>query len=128
MLAPSVTHHENPRQAARIGRAELRLACPEGAWRGEAGDALPRATWYQATRHTFASQWVMGNGSIQKLATVFGHCAAEVTNDCAHLHPDAFAGPPLDLARGPAGVVPLPEGPGLVHERPTVEAAEAGIG
>jgi hypothetical protein len=29
--------------------------------------------WYQATRHTFASQWVMNGGSIEKLKEILGH-------------------------------------------------------
>jgi hypothetical protein len=31
------------------------------------GLARPGLGWYQATRHTFASQWVMAGGSIEKL-------------------------------------------------------------
>lgn len=26
---------------------------------------MPRITWYQATRHTFASQWALGGGTIE---------------------------------------------------------------
>jgi hypothetical protein len=43
-------------------------------------------TWYQCTRHTFASQWGMANGSIEKLAAVLGHSSTEVsagTRTCA---------------------------------------------
>ena len=35
-------------------------------------------TWYQCTRPTFASQWIMDNGSMEKLATVLGHSSTEV--------------------------------------------------
>jgi len=95
--------------------------------------ALPQVTWYQATRHTFASQWVMGNGSIEKLAAVLGHSSAEVTKHYAHLRPDLFrpddfARLPVDLARAPAEVVSLPAGPSVVHEPSTSAAQEAGIG
>ncbi|HEX9048979.1 MAG TPA: site-specific integrase [Anaeromyxobacter sp.] len=47
-------------------------------------------TWYQCTRHTFASQWVMANGSIEKLAAVLGHSSTEVTRRYAHLRPEHF--------------------------------------
>jgi integrase len=47
-------------------------------------------TWYQATRHTFASHWVMQGGSLEKLAHILGHSSTEVTKRYAHLRPDAF--------------------------------------
>lgn len=53
---------------------------------------LPHVTWYQATRHTFASQWVMDGGSIEKLSKVLGHSSVLVTERYAHLRPDAFGG------------------------------------
>jgi integrase len=52
---------------------------------------LPPLTWYQATRHTFASQWVLGGGSIEKLREVLGHCSVLVTERYAHLRVDLFA-------------------------------------
>lgn len=51
---------------------------------------LPRITWYQATRHTFASQWVLEGKPIGKLAAMLGHSEAEVTERYAHLGPDLF--------------------------------------
>jgi len=30
-------------------------------------------TWYNATRHTFASLWVMGGRSIEQLSLILGH-------------------------------------------------------
>lgn len=51
---------------------------------------LSDLTWYQATRHTFASQWVLGGGSIEKLATIMGHSSVVVTERYAHLRPDLF--------------------------------------
>ena len=39
----------------------------------------PGLNWYRCTRHTFASQWVMGNGSIEKLAAVLGHADISTT-------------------------------------------------
>jgi hypothetical protein len=37
-----------------------------------AASGLSRLTWYQATRHTFASQRVSGGGSIEKLKEFMG--------------------------------------------------------
>jgi integrase len=51
---------------------------------------LPRITWYQATRHTFASQWVLGGGSIEKLRVMMGHSTVQVTERYAHLRLDLF--------------------------------------
>ncbi len=59
--------------------------------------ALPRLDVYQATRHTFASQWVMADGSIAKLAAILGHSTTEVTKRYAHLIPGRFSA--NDLAR-----------------------------
>ncbi len=44
-------------------------------------------TGYQATRHTFASQWVLAGGSIEKLKEIMGHISVIVTEQYAHLHP-----------------------------------------
>ena len=52
--------------------------------------------WYEATRHTFASQWVMAGGSIEKLKEILGHYSVVVTERYAHLRPDLFS--PADLA------------------------------
>jgi integrase len=46
--------------------------------------------WYEATRHTFASQWVMGGGSIEVLKEILGHHSVVVTERYAHLKPDHF--------------------------------------
>jgi integrase len=51
---------------------------------------LPALTWYQATRHSFASQWVLAGGSIEKLATILGHGTTAVTERYAHMRPDLF--------------------------------------
>lgn len=51
---------------------------------------LPRLTWYQATRHTFASQWVLADGTIEKLRVVLGHSSVAITERYAHLRPDHF--------------------------------------
>jgi integrase len=51
---------------------------------------LPRLTWYQATRHTFASQFVLGGGTIEKLSKILGHASVTTTERYAHLRMDLF--------------------------------------
>lgn len=51
---------------------------------------LPALTWYQATRHTFASQFVLNGGSIEVLRQVMGHSSVVVTERYSHLKPDLF--------------------------------------
>jgi integrase len=51
---------------------------------------LPDLTWYQSTRHTFASHWVMDGRPIEKLRDILGHSTVQVTERYAHLSPDAF--------------------------------------
>lgn len=46
--------------------------------------------WYEATRHTFASQWVMNGGSIEKLKEILGHYSVVMTERYAHLRVDLF--------------------------------------
>src|SRR2546428_2145130 len=46
--------------------------------------------WYEATRHTFASQWVMAGASIEKLKEILGHYSVVMTERYAHLRPDSF--------------------------------------
>jgi integrase len=70
---------------------------------------LPKITWYQATRHTFASQFVLGGGSIELLSKVMGHASITTTEIYSHLRHDLFAekafdAVTVDLAR-PAGDV-----------------------
>jgi integrase len=58
---------------------------------------LPAMTWYQATRHTFASQWVLAGGSIEKLREAMGHSTVLVTERYCHLRGDVFTA--ADLGR-----------------------------
>ncbi len=44
--------------------------------------------WYEATRHTYASQYVMNGGSLAMLAQRLGHSTTEVTERYAHLQVD----------------------------------------
>lgn len=58
---------------------------------------LPSVTWYQATRHTFASQWVLSGGTLEKLRELMGHSTVIVTERYSHLKLDLFAD--ADLGR-----------------------------
>jgi integrase len=51
---------------------------------------LPELTFYEAGRHTFASQWVLNGGSIEKLREILGHSTVQVTERYAHLKPELF--------------------------------------
>jgi integrase len=69
-------------------------------------------TWYECTRHTFASQWVLGGGSIEMLKEILGHSSVQVTERYAHLRPDLFAPHMLgnlavDLAAGKGAAVEI---------------------
>lgn len=71
--------------------------------------------WYQATRHTYASQYVLAGGSLESLAALLGHSSTEVTQRYAHLRPDALARADVDriavdLTRGEGVVVALQDG------------------
>ncbi len=68
--------------------------------------ARPGLGWYEATRHTFASQWVLAGGSIEKLKEILGHYSVVVTERYAHLRPDLF--PASDLATIALNLVPSP--------------------
>lgn len=47
--------------------------------------------WYQATRHTFASQWVLHGGTLETLQDMMGHSSVVVTERYAHLIPGRFS-------------------------------------
>jgi hypothetical protein len=85
-----------------------------GAFRAESFKTcgLPALTWYQATRHTFASQFVLGSGSIEKLSKIMRHASVTTTERYAHLRTDLFRESDLDVVAvdlsTPAGnLVPL---------------------
>lgn len=70
---------------------------------------LAKLTWYQCTRHTFASQFVLGGGSIELLSKIMGHASVTTTEHYSHLRPDlfsekAFEAVTVDLSK-PAGNV-----------------------
>lgn len=51
---------------------------------------LPDMTWYEATRHTFASQWVLHGGTLEKLQEMMGHSSVTTTERYAHLIPGNY--------------------------------------
>jgi integrase len=53
--------------------------------------SLPKLTWYHATRHTFASHWVLRGGSIATLREVMGHSSVTTTERYAHLSPSKYS-------------------------------------
>jgi hypothetical protein len=55
------------------------------------GLSKPGLGWYEATRHTFASQWVLNGGSIEKLSRLMDHHSVVVTERYVHLRPDLFS-------------------------------------
>jgi integrase len=68
-------------------------------------------TWYQATRHTFASQWVIAGKHRGQLQVAMGHRSSEMTDRYTHLDPsyysaDSFAPLCGDLLQ-PEGVTSL---------------------
>ena len=72
---------------------------------------LPPLTWYQATKHTFGSHYVLRGGSYETLAVILGHGSAVVTQRYAHLRADRLR--PEDTSRAqvdlsPGRVVALP--------------------
>jgi hypothetical protein len=52
--------------------------------------SLPQITWYEATKHTFASHYLMNGGRIERLATILGHTDSEVTRRYSPLRVDLF--------------------------------------
>jgi len=61
--------------------------------RGELSEALLACklqdlTWYEATKHTFASHWLLRGRSIEHLAVILGHSDAETSRRYGHVRPD----------------------------------------
>jgi len=79
---------------------------------------MPAMTWYQATKHTMASQFTLGGGDIRTLQAILGHSSVTTTERYSHLHPDAFAGEGrrivVNLSPSEAGKV-LQIGPAVVQ-------------
>lgn len=54
-------------------------------------------TWYQSTRHSFASLWVLNGGTLEVLQKLLGHSSILVTQRYSHLKLDTFS--ESDLSR-----------------------------
>ena len=52
---------------------------------------LPPMTLYQCTRHTYASRFIMGGGSMEHLAKILGHSSVAISKHYAHMQ-DGFFG------------------------------------
>ncbi len=86
------------------------------------GLARPGLGWYEATRHTFASQWVLAGGSIEKLKEILGHYSVVMTERYAHLKPDLFSAKDmavLDLDLTASDAVPVQLGQSLGRTPPS---------
>jgi hypothetical protein len=57
----------------------------------EPDDVLARGLgWYECTRHTMASHFVMSGGSLETLRRILGHSTVLVTERYGHLRPGDF--------------------------------------
>jgi len=96
-------------QAAHISRDVLWDSLAEAL----ASLGLQAMTWYQATRHTFGSQWVMADRSMEKLSMILGHSSISITEKYyVHLRRDLFSERDLstldvDLGPSTATVAPI---------------------
>ena len=52
--------------------------------------ARPGLDWYAATRHTFASHYVMAGGTLEELQVLLGHASITITQRYSHLRHDLF--------------------------------------
>jgi integrase len=83
---------------------------------------LPRITWYQATRHTFASQFVLGGRGIELLPKMMGHASITTTEIYSHLRHDlcaekAFDAVRVDLSKPAGDVVSISRSSGTLGQR-----------
>ncbi len=88
----------------------------------------PGLNWYRCTRHTFASTWVRGGGSLEALATVMGHADPATTRRYAHLRVDLFreadlAAVSVDLSRPGGTVLELAARPGVSANKRNLSTA-----
>ncbi len=85
-----VDDKHTPGRRLRVVLSDLGLARPGFGLPDPAKPKAKQKLWYWCTRHTFASQWVMAGGSIEKLSKVMGHYSITVTERYAHLKPELF--------------------------------------
>ncbi len=63
---------------------------------------LPRMRFYEGTRHSAASAWVMGGLKLEKVSKILGHSDFRVTQRYAHLSPENMTVPDVVAFDGPA--------------------------
>lgn len=93
---------------------------------GREGCSLPPLSWYSCTRHSYASHFVMGGGSIERLRIIMGHESVTTTERYSHLSPSHFGARELsavvvDMSPAAGRVIALPV-------RSTEGAAGCGLG
>jgi integrase len=92
---------------------------------------LVKLTWYQATRHTFASHWVKAGNSLDKLREAMGHSSVTTTERYSHLRGDIYSAAELgrvvvDFSAPVGKILPLtPAGAIGVTMTPESETAQA---
>lgn len=74
---------------------------------------IPRMRWYEGTRHTFASLWVLNGGTLETLREMMGHSSVSVTERYAHLAPGNYSD--VDRARVAVDLTPPAQVPALVN-------------
>ncbi len=93
---------------------------------------LPKLTWYMCSRHTFASQFVLGGGSLEVLRQVMGHSSVTTTERYSHLKPDLFRESAFDVMKvdlgAPKGaVVSMPPARQRLTSTPSDEAEQTSL-
>ena len=51
----------------------------------------PGLGWYECTRHTMASLYVLDGGTLEDLTRILGHSTVLVAERYAHIRPDHFS-------------------------------------
>jgi hypothetical protein len=93
---------------------------------------LPEAwTWYTVSRHTYASQHVMGGGSLATLREILGHSSVTVTERYAHLNPGLFKAEDLlklsvGMSREGGEVIDMADHRGTVGQEMATGAVDGG--
>lgn len=103
---------ENPKKGGRRGSPPKYIGLPtvhdklSGALKA---CKLPALSLYESGRHTFASHFVLGGGSIEHLAKILGHASSRTSERYSHLRPEMLSVPNLlsdgDLSRGRGAVL-----------------------
>jgi hypothetical protein len=74
--------------------------------------SLPALSWYSCTRYGFASHFVMGGGSIERMRIIMAHESVTTTERYSHLSP-SHCGPwrlaaTVDLSASGGKVIQMP--------------------